>query len=792
MVKHKVLVLLGSMIAVAVLVAGIASIMINYTGHGKTLVFQTMDSTSINGFLENISSPAILPGPLAWIYNPGNHTTVLDSPPYTMVSRTPHPLMEGMYDVKPYNLSGYLYDRIQDVRGVIYSGTYNMSYGARLWIEIYMVKTPLREEALAVIYGEINDWHAWNNLLAKYIVLSGLGYQSMEETLLRIYGLYKYHDYRVREVLWRIPFPNMGGKIIVDGKQIPVEAIVGLSMPVYPLTSSLGWLEQTFETLYWSLVAQPAFSLAIRLTYPEGMDAKKIYIEELPRMIRAITYPGVSYGSPGEIYETPLYIRLNEIGVCGDYSLSAMILGDSAFSAPVLKLSGRDPRTGRLHSIAVLLVPSKIFGTASKGIDLDGDGKPDSLLKITDTAGLSWKDMVRGGFLDNIILDPGPTLYSVDPPVNKGTYNWVYGVLAGYPEALRFLPRVLRMPWYNWTVELMKNIYMNITRQKPPAKNTAVITAWAYTLGVLDPSRYLWLTNTSLSSRPAKIAEELIGYAPINTSLYGGIEKWLGITVFFLDKYLTPSNTSIPQTLGNPGTIRDVEEVLYSVWRAERGSSTKIGRDLVVMGLKPIFHNTMENTMPLMKFAGWHARYGDVSVELSIMGYKNYTYRAIIKTGSTSRVLILHMPPLKDRLIHVGDLFLLLVQERRSCPNIIVTAKTIPMYPYPMHTYYKYVRIYNTSITVRIMGEDHYKHLSLTVIVSGIPPLLKDMINPYIFTPNKTFTALPFNMTFNGYLNITINTNTTYPISVETVIGVRISGNTCLNIYIIIPRKIGF
>jgi|GEM_PF-5165725 len=792
MIKRKALILLGLMAAIAVLVAGIASITINNTGRSKLIVFHTMDSKYIDRFLENISSPARMPGALARIYSPGNITRILDSPPYTMVSGSPHPLMEGMYDVKPYNLSDYLYDQMQGIRRIIYSGIYNTSYGARLWIEIYLVKTHLHEEALAVIYGEISDWHAWNKLLAKYIVLSGLGYQSMEEALLRIYGFYKYRDYRLKEVLWRIPFPNMGGKIIVNGKQLPIEAIVGLAMPVYPLTSSLGWLEQTIETLYWSLIAQPAFSLALRLTYPENADVEKIYIEELPRMIRAIAYPGVSYGSPGEIYETPLYIRLNGIGVCGDYSLAAMILGDSAFSAPVLKLSGKDPHTGMMHSIAVLLVPSRIFRENSRGIDLDGDGKPDTLLKITDTAGLSWSDMKKGGFLNNIILDPGPTLYSVNPLTNNGTYNWVYGVLAGYPEVLAHIPSVLRMPWYNWSVDLMKNTYMNITHQCPPDNDLAIMVAWAYTISVLSPTRYYWLTNTSLTSSPFIIADEIIGHVPVNTSLYGGIEKWLGITVFFLDRYLSPPNIlQGVKTPSNIGSINAVDNVLYSIWLAEKGASTK-DLDLVIMGLKPVFKSIVESTMPIMKFTGWLAQYKDVSVNLSIISYENCTYRAVIKTDSAGKVFLLHMPPLRDQLLRIGNLFILLVQERHICPNIIVTAKTVPAYPYPMHIYYKYIRIYNTSIAVRIMGEDYYKHLSLTVLVSGIPPILRDMINPYIFAPNKTFEPLPFNMTFNGYLNITINMNTPHPLSAETIIGIKISGNTHLNIYIIIPQRIIF
>ena len=782
-------------IVVMVVVALVATALLaglRLRGSGESGVsFRVMDSREVSSFLESISVNGSFPWLLDMLTRPNGYIRILDSPPYTMVSPNPRPLMEGMYDVEPYNLTFYLEDVLGEKHETLYSGVYRTSYGAVIYVDIVVYGEGSRERALAIIYAGINDTVAWDKLVARYVVLSGLGYKTIRDALLQIYGIYKYGGYRPGLVLWRIPFPSRGGRIVVDGRQIPLDALVALSMPLYPLTSSLGWLEQTVETLYWALVGQPAFSLALRLTYPPGASSRDIYVGDLPRIIRAIAYPGVVYSSPGEIYETPLIMRLKGVGVCGDFSLSAMILGDSGFSAPVLKLSGRDPRTGQLHSIAVLLVPSEIYGEGETGIDIDGDGVPDTLIKITDTAGLPWKLLEKAGFTKNYILDPGPTLYSIDPPLNKGTFNWVYCYLAGYPLLYRGLPRVLRMPWSNETLGLMWRIFMEKTGDEPPSTNTYILAAWAYARKLIMPNRYYWIVNTTLEAPPERVAELITGYMLVNTSLYAGLKPWCEVTTYFLEKYMGPKTTG--ERGVSPGGKEEyivAGKVLGAVWRAYSGATTIITKNLVVVGLRPTYRDIIKDGLPLNIFTGWtSARGRTISVWLEPLNLEKYVYGSkIILEGRVAHTTVV-MPPLSDKLVKINNTYILLVQERMTCPDIIVTAKIIPSYPYPTYTYYKLEHIYRTNITVRIMGEARERELSLSIILSGIPPVEPGMINPYIFTPNKTFTPLSYNATFNGYLNITIDTKVAEPIQANTIIGVKISGNTCINIYVLLPSK---
>ncbi len=782
------------MMVIVALVATALLAGLRLRGSGESGVsFRVMDTREVSSFLESISVNRSLSWMLNELARPKGYIRILDSPPYTMVSPNPRPLMEGMYDVEPYNLTFYLEDVVGEKHETLYSGVYRTSYGAAIYVDIMVYGEGSRERALAIIYAGINDTAVWDKLIARYVVLSGLGYKTVRDALLQIYSTYRYGGYRPGLVLWRIPFPSRGGRIIIDGRPIPLDALVALSMPIYPLTSSLGWLEQTAETLYWALVGQPAFSLALRLTYPPGASRREIYVEDLPKIIRAIAYPGVMYSSPGEIYETPLIIRLRGVGVCGDFSLSAMILGDSGFSAPVLKLSGRDPRTGQPHSIAALLVPSEIYGEGVTGIDIDGDGVPDTLIKITDTAGLPWRILEKAGFTNNYILDPGPTLYSVDPPLNKGTSNWIYCFLAGYPLLYLGLPRVLRMPWYNETVGLMWHIFMEKTGGKPPSMNTYILAAWAYTRKLITPDRYYWIINTTLEAPPERVAELITDYLPVNTSLYAGLKPWCSVAAYFLEKYMGLETTG--DQVVSPGgkeefVVAATARVLRAIWRAYSGATTIVTKNLVVVGLKPTYRNIVEEGLPLSIFTGWtSARVKTISIELEPLNLEKYVYGStIILEGRVAHTTIV-MPPLSDKLIKVNNTYILLVQQRTACPDIIVTAKIIPSYPYPTYTYYKLEHIYHTNITVRIMGEAHERKLSLSIILSGIPPVEKEMINPYMFTPNKTFTTLPYNATYNGYLNITINTNVTAPVQANTIVGVKISGNTCINIYVLLPSK---
>ncbi len=782
-------------IVVMVVVALVATALLaglRLRGSGESGVsFRVMDSREVSSFLESISVSGSFSWLLGGLARPKGYIRILDSLPYTMVSPNPRPLMEGMYDVEPYNLTFYLEDVLGEKHETLYSGVYRTSYGAVIYVDIMVYGEGSRERALAIIYAGINDTAAWDRLVAGYVVLSGLGYKTVRDALLQIYGIYKYGGYRPGLVLWRIPFPSRGGRIVVDGRQIPLDALVALSMPLYPLTSSLGWLEQTVETLYWALVGQPAFSLALRLTYPPGASPRDIYVGDLPRILRAIAYPGVVYSSPGEIYETPLIMRLKGVGVCGDFSLSAMILGDSGFSAPVLKLSGRDPRTGQPHSIAVLLVPSEIYGEGVTGIDIDGDGVPDTLIKITDTAGLPWSLLEKAGFTESYILDPGPTLYSVDPPLNKGTSNWVYCFLAGYPLLYRGLPRVLRMPWSNETLGLMRQIFMEKTGEEPPSTNTYILAAWAYTRKLITPDRYYWIVNTTLETPPERVAELITGYMPVNTSLYAGLNPWCEVAAYFLEKYMGPKTTGERGVLlGGKGEYVAAEQVLGAVWRAYSGTTTIVTKNLVVVGLRPTYRNVIKDGLPLNIFTGWtSARGRTISVWLEPLNLAKYVYGStVVLDGRVAHTTIV-MPPLSDKLIKINSTYILLVQERTACPDIIVTAKIIPSYPYPTYTYYKLEHIYGTNIIVRIMGEALDRELSLSIILSGIPPVEPEMINPYVFTPNKTFTTLPYNATYNGYLNITINTGVAAPVQANTIIGVKISGNTCINIYILLPSK---
>ncbi len=775
-------------LAVAAVLAGL-----ELRGSGEAgLTFKVMDSREVASFLESICVNRSLSWMLDELVHPKGYIRILDSPPYTMVSPNPKPLTEGMYDVEPYNLTFYLEEVAGAEHKTLYSGVYRTSYGAAIYIEILVYRRGSSERALAIIYAGINDTAAWDKLVARYVVLSGLGYKTVRDALLQIYSTYKYGGYRPGLILWRIPFPSRGGRIIVDGRLIPLEALVALSMPSYPLTSNLGWLEQTVETLYWALVGQPAFSLALRLTYPPGTRPEDIYVEDLPRIIRAIAYSGVVYSSPGEIYETPLILRLKGIGVCGDFSLSAMILGDSGFSAPVLKLSGRDPRTGQPHSIAVLLVPSEIYGKGETRIDIDGDGVPDTLIKITDTAGLPWRLLKNAGFTDNYILDPGPTLYSVNPPLNKGTSNWVYCFLAGYPVLYRGLPRVLRMPWSDETVPLMWRIYMEKTGERPPSMNPYILVAWAYTEKFITPYRYYWIINTTINMSPERVAELIEGYMPVNTSLYAGLEPWSKVATYFLEKYMAPETTG-SHPGASPGSKEEfvaTDKVLRAIWRAFSGETTRITENLTIVGLKPTYKNTIEKGLPLSIFTGWTSAHGEaVSVELKPLNLEKNLYDLTIVLKDHETHMAVTMPPLNDKLIKINNTYILLVQLRTTCPDIIVTAKIIPSYPYPTYTYYKLEHTYHTNITARIMGEAHNRALSLSILLSGIPPVDQEMINPYIFTPNKTFTPLPYNATYNGYLNITINTNVTTPIQANTIVGIKISGNVCINIYVVLPSK---
>jgi len=221
------------------------------------------------------------------------------------------------------------------------------------------------------------------------------------------------------------------------------------------------------EKMDWVFLVSPAIYYCLNKTLPPRIDLKTMYADVLPRLIKAIVLPGVMYYPITKNYETPITLRLTERGVCKDYAYATAFLADS-LGLVAVDMFGVDPRTGINHSLSGLIIPSSLH--IKKGIqvieDIDGDGEKEYLVPLVDTAKIPLKLLTKGGFTENLIVDPGIPILGMDPYREKIDYYWFIQYFIGLDKDYKSLPPPFRPKWTSITDKLMltlAHLYDNIT-----------------------------------------------------------------------------------------------------------------------------------------------------------------------------------------------------------------------------------------------------------------------------------------------------------------------------------------
>ncbi len=521
---------------------------------------------------------------------------VLDAAPWNNVPPSPYPSLPFSEYLPLPNNTAYLRSFAEAlVKGkLIDYREYMLPEGVALII----VETKYRGEDYSVVYSFIENITEWASKLAQYSVITlSLG-TTCEDALSR---LLRSNLTESRDIIWRIPFPWNG-----SAQNTAINALALVEMPVFgrdwPL--SLRLLE---EKMAWTFIASPAIFYALNQTLPTRISPGQIYVDVLPRVVKAIVLPGVTYYPITKYYETPVMIRLTGRGVCKDYAYATAFLADS-LGLMTVDMFGVDPRTGVNHSLSGIIIPSSMG--IGKGVqiipDIAGDNAKEYLFPLVDTAKVPLNLLVKAGFTKHMIIDPGIPILGMDPYREGIDYYWYIQYLEGLDKDYRSMPRPFKPPWadkIDKQMLVLAHLYTGITTNYTGLATELVergeITSKTFSWFYIGPVSLHDAFNLSLSEAPLDITS----YAP---------KKWVEVfTEFFTERIITPFIMTISplyvgeSTAGIPEWYWNLIYRLWSIGSAITPSNNNGNKPtkLLYMTAYPIFQHK-NNTYIFLLFRG--------------------------------------------------------------------------------------------------------------------------------------------------------------------------------------------
>jgi len=254
------------------------------------------------------------------------------------------------------------------------------------------------------------------------------------------------------------------------------------------------------ETLFWNTIGYPAFSLAANLRW-HGTNITREYTRiaewaaETARQVvlHRVDHPG-NNGPFHLVSASPSSLRASTWGVCRDQSTATAIFVANALGLPsvyyVMHYECPDCWS-QAHAISYVLIPTKAYGYNSYWerlkTDYDGDGLPDHLTLIVDTANAGPKARMSEMYY-YIILPFGYSVIDAESAMRPVIY---YNPIAY--TYIRSLPEPLRAPWQNYTFNVINatRLYYWGYEDNPSG---AEMTGIDYLLNRTNP--YLWTADS--------------------------------------------------------------------------------------------------------------------------------------------------------------------------------------------------------------------------------------------------------------------------------------------------------
>ncbi len=255
------------------------------------------------------------------------------------------------------------------------------------------------------------------------------------------------------------------------------------------------------ETLFWNIIGYPAFSLAANLRWhgvniTQGYTTIARWAAELARQV--VLYQVYHPGNKGPFHmtsTTPSSLRASTWGVCKDQSSATALFVANALGLPsvyyVMHYYCPDC-WAQAHAISYVLIPTKAYDYNSYWeklrTDYDGDGKPDHLVLIVDTANAGAEARMSEMYYYVII----PYGFSMVDAEHSAFRPLIYYNPIAY-SYIHSLPTPLRAPWQNYTLNVINatRIYYWGYEDNP---NGVAVTGVDYLLN--RTNAYLWTKDT--------------------------------------------------------------------------------------------------------------------------------------------------------------------------------------------------------------------------------------------------------------------------------------------------------
>ncbi len=445
-------------------------------------------------------------------------TKIIDAYPWNKAPSSPYPAMPGSIYMPIPNNTLYLEEFLQALEKNEYLHYY--SYSLPEGVALTIIETMNNNAKYIIVYSYIDNTTLWARRLAEYTLLTLTLKKTCEQTLAE---LLRENLTMSEDIILRIPFPWNG-----TSDQTPVKALAIVEMPIL----GKNWpepLRLIQEKMDWVFLASPAIYYCLNKTLSPGISLETIYTDVLPRLVRAIVLPGVTYYPITKTYETPITLRLTGKGVCKDYAYATAFLADS-LGLVAVDMFGVDPRTGINHSLSGIIIPSRFHITA-KGVqvikDIDGDDVKEYLVPLTDTAKIPLNLLEKGGFTKNLILDPGIPVTGMDPGRERIDYYWYIQYFIGLDKDYMSLPQPFRPPWTNTTDRLMlllAHTYDNITSNYTRLALQLVLS------GEITSRTFSWFSGKALEENESidEIYNLSLSNAVLDISSYTPM-KWLKV-----------------------------------------------------------------------------------------------------------------------------------------------------------------------------------------------------------------------------------------------------------------------
>lgn len=333
----------------------------------------------------------------------------------------------------------------------IYMATFRFPQGFEYIISMILDSN----KSLFIIHARLYDPFKWANLVNYYSRLFNMYYAVPFMTN-------RLPPFNWEYVLWRYYLGGKGSYVIVNGTRFIVEAVILLDeTPV--LRDVQGKYVDVIEDIWASIVRSKLLWLGIRLIHPNRASLEDIFMYAIRLGVKA-SIKGLSYCYNGEnIYQYSVSsIHLIGCGVCEEYTLASMNFLSISLAIPSIILVVSDNEIS--HAVTAVLIPSEInmYGLPLN-TDYSGDGLPEKIIKVVDTARISIEEFYTR-YVDNGSIQVNELYLRIYDPI-----YWayplhyernVYDTYWGGPSFLRPLPYI------NYTWNIMHRLFIKVY---PPA-----------------------------------------------------------------------------------------------------------------------------------------------------------------------------------------------------------------------------------------------------------------------------------------------------------------------------------